>query len=213
MVNAAAPASAAAAAAAVQLVLLVFAQQGPDPSQTVWSNNSSPITSPCHNLYRRSKPTCNFSFPFLKCNFSNTVSLFCGFQVPWELFLCRWQCFHCFFLSGCYPIWALSFMCLCFSNRYSVAVAWVRRLWFSLQTRLSLSLCSTLVRGGLIVILPSSSSATGLVCYLCNQAEDVRRQARGRLPNITGICHIDTSAVRICQAALDWPCCTYAVVH
>lgn len=51
------------------------------------------------------------------------------------------------------------------------------------------------------------------VCSLCNQAEDVRGPGSGWLPNIAGICHFDTSAVRIGQAAACWPCCSYTLVH
>ncbi len=89
-------------------------------------------------------------------------------------------------------------------------------LWFSLNTfwvcdelKCALLYCRM---GGLIRIL-SSSSVICLVCNLCNQAEDVRGQGGGWLPHITSICHIDTSAVRICQATVDWPRCSYTVVH
>lgn len=44
--------------------------------------------------------------------------------------------------------------------------------------------------GGLFGILPSSPSVIWLVCYLCNQAEDMRGQGNGRHPNITSICHL-----------------------
>lgn len=203
-----------AAAAAVELMYLTFAPWGPNLSQTVKPNSCSSVTSPHHNLSRHTTntPAChsqNTSF-FL---FKPGSEIFLWVFVPWELSIPLWLPVFPFFLperllsdlsSQSLCLFSQQILLLLFHGHIKALIVF-GYTWL-IQCLRWIKMCSG---GGLIRIL----AVIGLVCYLCNQAEDVRGRGGGWLPNITDICHIDTSAVRICQTVVSWPCCSLSVVH
>lgn len=157
----------------------------------------------CPDNSVKNKTTCpSQSISFLKCKLDNTKTsneflmlVLSSLRVLFSFFS------HVRLLSGL----RIQLMCQCFSNRHNVIAC---AIIFTPKTLDYVWVCKFyFVERGLLRILSCLFSVVWFVCYLCNQAEDAKAQGSGWLPNIVGICYIDTSAVRICQATVGWPCC------